>query len=136
MKLERRYGIKDHQSSLQDYMKITEIKGKRANLESRISEIILRTQEEIEKNKRDIEDTEIKLRQLKFNRQYCKLRLRELYHRVLGSVDDAIILGKPYYQIIQALWDIKEVVAHDHFPKFIDQESIKFLLEVTPTTND
>lgn len=129
MKLERRGG-KTFQ--LTDYMKINDIRTKKVSIEMKLVEINKSIKEEGALCDKEIKSFEIDLENLKFERQFAKMRLRSFYLKILASEHEILRFGRPVTKVIQALWEIKESIVYEHFTRFIDKETFEYLLKVLP----
>jgi hypothetical protein len=99
-------------------------------LEEKMKEITSKTMSEINQCSSSIRIFEKDLESLKNTRRYLKIKLKELYFRVLENEEESISIGKPYFRIIQALWELKEAPVGKQFTKILDGESVTFLTEV------
>lgn len=103
---------------------------------SKMAEINRTMKEEASACDKEIKKIEVELENLKFEKQFVKMRLKALYQKVLANEKEILSFGKPVTKVIHALWEIKETIVYEHFSKFIDHETVDYLLKVLlPTLN-
>lgn len=132
LRMERRGGVRE---SMINFMKVSEIMQQQIHLEEKIKELTKKAQEEISQCKINIKKYEEDLAGLKNSRRFIKIKLKELYSRVLETEDEALMFGRPYFQVVQALWELKEVLSPKQFAKIIDRDSANFLMDVRLLAN-
>ena len=72
-------------------------------------------------------DQELKI--LNFKKLNVKLYLREIYHKMLKFNDEALKENGLIW-LVKAFWYINEEIPFELFPQCLDQETLRFLIEV------
>jgi hypothetical protein len=102
---------------------------KRESERNRLAVEIIGLEEKRKEYKQDVKELEVKMDELKRRLDVVKNDLLYHYHKLLEHGKDTREEGLTW--LIKAIWNIDSTVTVSHLPKFLDEQLIEYLFEIS-----
>lgn len=118
-----------------EFMKLKKFRMEKEEQERKLKIGIETILEELKRLKSKMIHIEKELHDLNFTKMSLRLHLRENYNNALKEKHDFLIENGMIY-LIKAFWNINERPPIELFPKVLDEDSIKFLVDQSKASLD
>lgn len=141
-KFDRRGAVRDVQN-LKAFMRLNGLENKRNVMKAKLDEETKKIKKDVEELHKEVKRVEKELNDIRSSKMLFKSKLKHIYSQML-NIDRAHpeLVGRPVIglkhpkEIVLALWEFKEDLIYDSFPRFLDPGNVDYLFKVARLEKD